>query len=175
MPDVIPPSRSDLEVGQSWEVGGGVLMGLTSPNSPVIVGQEFSPRQLQGQTHLAVGFECRRSSGLFRFIIIRLFWCRAVSGGDGNKHSCAITKRNGRISHCVVQIIIQWVTDGSLPGAFDRCPLPICWVCLMNLLCPFREKKKRKNAVQRENINGLENNRRNTKTTLFSKSWNFES
>lgn len=106
--------------------GGGVLMGLTSPNSPVIVGQEFSPRQLQGQTHLAVGFECRRSSGLFRFIIIRLFWCRAVSGGDGNKHSCAITKRNGRISHCVVQIIIQWVTDGSLPRAFDRCPLPIC-------------------------------------------------
>lgn len=55
-------------------------MGLTSPNSPVIVGQEFSPRQLQGQTHLAVGFECRRSSGLFRFIIIRLFWCRLLVG-----------------------------------------------------------------------------------------------
>lgn len=138
MPDVIPPSRLDLEVGQSWEVGGcfdgfnisqfpsncraGVLASTASRSDSFSCWLWMSTQQWPASFHYYLG------------VLVSV-----VSGGDGNKHSCAITKRNRRISHYVVQIIIQWVSDGSLPRAFDHCPLPICWVCLMNLKCPFRE------------------------------------
>lgn len=172
MPDVIPPSRLDLEVGQSWEVGG-CFDGFNISQFP----SNCRAGVLASTASRSDSFSCwlwmstQQWPASFHYYLCVLV--SVVSGGDGNKHSCAITKRNRRISHYVVQIIIQWVSDGSLPRAFDHCPLPICWVCLMNLKCPFREFFF--NSVQRQNINGLESNWRNMKTTLFSNSWNFES
>lgn len=120
MPCVIPPSRSNLDVGQIWEVGG-VLMGLTSPNSPVIVGQEFSASAASRSDSFSCWLWMSTQQWPVSFHYYSLVLVSVVSGRASNKHASAITKRNRYVSHCVV-IIIQWAADGSLPRAFDHCP-----------------------------------------------------
>jgi len=135
MPGVIPPSRSNLDVGQIWEVGG-VLMGLTSPNSPVIVGQEFSasaaPRSDSFSCWLWISSQqCPVSFQYYSQILVSV-----VSLNAGNKHPGAVIEKE------IFQLLCG--NNNNTVGCWwefakSVWPLPICSVGLMNLFCPFSE------------------------------------
>lgn len=101
--------------------GWGVLMGLTSPNSPIIVGQEFSALAASRSDSFSCWLWMSTQQWPVSFHYYLLILVSVVSVRAGNKHSGAITKRNRYVSHRVV-IIIEWAADGSLPRAFDHCP-----------------------------------------------------
>ncbi len=113
--------KVNLDVGQIWEVGG-VLMGLTSPNSPVIVGQEFSALAASRSDSFSCWLWMLTQQWPVSFHYYSLVLLSVVSGRASNKHSSAITKRNRYVSPLCGNNNNTVGCWWSLPRVFDHCP-----------------------------------------------------